>query len=211
MRVHNLLYPSFRKTREIYYCCGPPERATRTQANATALHINSDILNHAASSVASEFSDPYASKSSSECRDHNAAGLFSSIPNLIFEICRYFLVTVTNLRFVLCPLSPIWRRMSKILTWQVGTEGTFRTQEVVLETVQSMTKIEMKRLLEAMYGVQVERVHSLNVLGKRKSEHTLMAYKKKDFKRFYVRLTTPVDLPNVPKAIDRLGKDAGAS
>jgi ribosomal protein L23 len=69
-----------------------------------------------------------------------------------------------------------------------------------------MTKIEMKRLLEAVYGVEVEKVHSLNVMGRRRGENTVMAQKKKDFKRFYVRLTSPVDLPNVPKSIDALGK-----
>jgi ribosomal protein L23 len=94
---------------------------------------------------------------------------------------------------------------------QVGSEGTFRTNEVILDTVQTMTKIETKRLLEAMYGVQVEAVHSLNRMGKRHSEHTLQAYKKKDFKRFYVKLTTPVDLPNVPKAIDRLADKGTAA
>lgn len=82
---------------------------------------------------------------------------------------------------------------------QAGTEGTFRTNEVVIETVQSLTKVETKRILEAIYGVEVDSVHSLNRMGKRRAEHTLQAYKKKDFKRFYVRLTSPVDLPNVPK------------
>jgi ribosomal protein L23 len=91
---------------------------------------------------------------------------------------------------------------------QAGTEGVFRTNEVILETVQSMTKIETKRFLEAVYGVEVESVHSLNRMGKRKSEHTLLAYKEKDFKRFYVKLTTPIDLPNTPKPIDMLDKKA---
>lgn len=72
-----------------------------------------------------------------------------------------------------------------------------------METIQSMTKIETKRLLEAVYGVEVAQVHSLNRMGKRRSEHTLMAYQKGDFKRFYVKLSTAVDLPNVPKSIER--------
>lgn len=90
------------------------------------------------------------------------------------------------------------------LDFQSGTEGVFRTKEVVVETVKSMTKIETKRLLEAVYGVQVDTVHSLNRMGKRKGENTIMAQKKKDFKRFYVKLSTAVDLPNVPKQIDQL-------
>lgn len=87
---------------------------------------------------------------------------------------------------------------------QVGTEGTFRTNEVIIETVKSLTKVETKRFLEAVYGVEVASVHSLNRMGKRHAEHTLQAYQKKDFKRFYVRLTTPVDLPNVPKLPENL-------
>lgn len=89
---------------------------------------------------------------------------------------------------------------------QSGTEGVFRTNEVIIETVQSMTKIETKRLLEAVYGVQVDTVHALNRMGKRRAEHTVMAHKKKDFKRFYVKLSTEVDLPNVPKPIDQLAE-----
>lgn len=68
-----------------------------------------------------------------------------------------------------------------------------------------MTKIETKRLLEAVYGVEVAEVHSLIRRGKRRSEHTVQAYKKKDFKRFYVKLSTPVDLPNVPKPLEEAG------
>lgn len=95
---------------------------------------------------------------------------------------------------------------------QPGTEGVFRTDNVIIETVQSMTKIETKRLLEAVYGVEVAEVHSLIRRGKRKSEHTVLAYKKKDFKRFYVKLSTPVDLPNVPKPLEKLGdSDTGAN
>jgi ribosomal protein L23 len=94
---------------------------------------------------------------------------------------------------------------------QAGTEGIFRTSEVIIETVQSMTKIEMKRLLEAVYGVEVEKVHSLNVLGKRRGDHTIMARKKNDFKRFYVHLSSPVDLPNVPKSIESLNAKPSSS
>jgi ribosomal protein L23 len=70
-----------------------------------------------------------------------------------------------------------------------------------------MTKIEARRILEAVYGVQVTGIHSLNRMGKRRNEQTRMPKQDKDFKRFFVRLSTDVELPNVPKAMDQLKKE----
>lgn len=103
----------------------------------------------------------------------------------------------------LCSSSLFARALS-----QPGTEGVFRTNNVIIETVKSMTKIETKRLLEAVYGVEVAEVHSLIRRGKRRSEQTVQAYKKKDFKRFYVKLSTAVDLPNVPKPLEEASSSA---
>lgn len=70
--------------------------------------------------------------------------------------------------------------------------------------MQNLTKIEMRRFLESVYGMDIKDIHSLNVMGRRRNESTIMARKGKDFKRFYVRLNAAVDVPNVPKQIDEL-------
>lgn len=90
----------------------------------------------------------------------------------------------------------------------VGTEGVFKTKELVFETVQQMTKIEIKQFLQAVYGIDVNRVHSVNVMGKRKGEMTSMPVQEKDFKRFYVKLKSDVELPNIPKQLDQLKTSA---
>jgi ribosomal protein L23 len=79
---------------------------------------------------------------------------------------------------------------------------------VIIETVKSMTKIETKRILEAIYNIQVTGIHSLNRMGKRRNEGTRMPMQENDVKRFFVRLSTDVELPNVPKAIDCLKKSS---
>lgn len=98
-------------------------------------------------------------------------------------------------------------RVGQLPLDQAGTEGTFRAQEVIIETTKHMTKIETRSILEAMYGIKVEQIHSLNRMGRRKGETSMMPKQTKDFKRFYVTLTNPVELPNVPKALELLKKE----
>lgn len=69
-----------------------------------------------------------------------------------------------------------------------------------------MTKIEIRRFLRSVYGIDVDRVHSLNVMGRRRGEMTQMPVQGKDFKRFYVKLKSDVELPNVPKPLEELKK-----
>ncbi|CAN8062596.1 unnamed protein product [Agarophyton chilense] len=89
-----------------------------------------------------------------------------------------------------------------------GTEGTFKTTEIVLETVQQLTKPEMMRFLRAVYGLDVKRIKTVNVMGHRRNEISRMPRRDKDFKRFYVKLNQAVELPNVPKAIDIVKNEA---
>lgn len=67
-----------------------------------------------------------------------------------------------------------------------------------------MTKPEMKRFLQAAYGISVEKIHSLNVAGRRRGEMTTMPRHEKDYKRFYVQLRDEVELPNVPKPLENV-------
>lgn len=87
-------------------------------------------------------------------------------------------------------------------------EGTFHTSEIVLETVQQLTKPEMKRFLTAVYGLDVKRINSLNVMGNRRNESSQMPRRDKDFKRFYVKLNQPVELPNIPKSLDIVKRES---
>lgn len=81
----------------------------------------------------------------------------------------------------------------------VGKEGTFRTDVLTIDTTKNLTKIEMKNFLEAAYGFHIAEVRSLNRMGRRRNLKSTMPSAGKDMKRFYVRLTTEVDIPNVPK------------
>lgn len=83
---------------------------------------------------------------------------------------------------------------------QVGTEGTFRTSEVIFETVPQMTKPELKNFLMAVYGLNIKSIHSLVAMGRRRNESSTMPRHGKDIKRFYIKLNDEVELPNIPKA-----------
>ncbi|KAF6002784.1 54S ribosomal protein L23, mitochondrial [Cyanidiococcus yangmingshanensis] len=76
---------------------------------------------------------------------------------------------------------------------------TFRTRFVKLRTIPSMTRIEIKQILEKLYGVQVERVNTLNVYGKKR--RYLGRYEKRDhdYKTAYVKLAEEVELPRDPR------------
>ena len=73
----------------------------------------------------------------------------------------------------------------------------------MIETLPSVNKVEAKIFLEKIYGMEIEKIHSVNVLGKvrRFGKHE---YRTKAYKRLYVKLQEPVELPNIPKPLDKL-------
>lgn len=89
---------------------------------------------------------------------------------------------------------------------QVGTEGKFRTSEIILETVPQLTKPEMKNFLMSVYGLNVKEIHSLVRMGRRRNMRSAMPRFDKDMKRFYVKLHDEVEIPNVPKALQIVNK-----
>lgn len=89
---------------------------------------------------------------------------------------------------------------------QSGTEGTFKTTELVLETVQQLSKPQLKNFLTAVYGLDINRINVVNVMGRRRNENTIMPKQEKDYKRFYVKLNDEVELPNVPKSLEVIKK-----
>ncbi|CAJ1937839.1 unnamed protein product [Sphenostylis stenocarpa] len=70
-------------------------------------------------------------------------------------------------------------------------------QEIALKTIPSASKIEIKRVLESLYGFEVERVHTLNMEGKKKKRGGLLIAKP-DYKKAYVTLKNPLSIsPNL--------------
>lgn len=67
-------------------------------------------------------------------------------------------------------------------------------KEVAFKTIPSASKIEIKRVLESLYGLEVEKVQTLNMQGKKKRRGGIV-FAKPDYKKAYVTLKHPVTLP----------------
>ncbi|EPS63399.1 hypothetical protein M569_11387, partial [Genlisea aurea] len=65
--------------------------------------------------------------------------------------------------------------------------------EIALKTIPSATKVEIKRVLESVYGFEVDRVHTLNMEGKKKKRGGLLIARP-DYKKAYVSLRRPLSL-----------------
>lgn len=69
-------------------------------------------------------------------------------------------------------------------------------KEIAFKTVPSASKIEIKRVLESVYGLEVEKVHTLNMEGKKKlNRKSGTYYRRPDYKKAYVVLKNPISLP----------------
>ncbi|XP_014493739.1 uncharacterized protein LOC106756018 [Vigna radiata var. radiata] len=66
-------------------------------------------------------------------------------------------------------------------------------REIAIKTIPSASKIEIKRVLESLYGFQVEKVHTLNIEGKKKKRDWLLIAKP-DYKKAYVTLKNPLSI-----------------
>ncbi|RZB50214.1 hypothetical protein D0Y65_047230 [Glycine soja] len=65
--------------------------------------------------------------------------------------------------------------------------------EIALKTIPSATKIEIKRVLQSLYGFDVDKVRTLNMEGKKKKRGGLLIAKP-DYKKAYVTLKTPLSI-----------------
>ncbi|RAL43963.1 unnamed protein product [Cuscuta campestris] len=65
--------------------------------------------------------------------------------------------------------------------------------EIALKTIPSASKIEIKRVLESVYGFEVEKVQTLNMDGKKKKRGGLLIAKP-DYKKAYVTLKNPLSI-----------------
>ncbi|KAF6148750.1 hypothetical protein GIB67_019358 [Kingdonia uniflora] len=66
-------------------------------------------------------------------------------------------------------------------------------KEIALKTIPSASKIEIKRVLESLYGFEVEKVQTLNMEGKKKKRGGILIAKP-DYKKAYVTLRTPLSI-----------------
>ncbi|XP_074308733.1 uncharacterized protein LOC141643461 [Silene latifolia] len=65
--------------------------------------------------------------------------------------------------------------------------------EIALKTIPSASKIEIKRVLESLYGFEVKKVETLNMEGKKKKRGGILLAKP-DYKKAYVTLKYPLSI-----------------
>ncbi|KOM46836.1 hypothetical protein LR48_Vigan07g054000 [Vigna angularis] len=81
------------------------------------------------------------------------------------------------------------------LTLKLLMPKTFTNiKEIALKTIPSASKIEIRRVLESLYGFEVEKVQTLNMEGKKKKRGGLLIAKP-DYKKAYVTLKNPEEDP----------------
>ncbi|KAJ4976688.1 hypothetical protein NE237_001794 [Protea cynaroides] len=66
-------------------------------------------------------------------------------------------------------------------------------KEIALKTIPSASKIEIKRVLESLYGFEVEKVQTLNMEGKKKKRGGILIAKP-DYKKAYVTLKNTLSI-----------------
>eukprot|EP00205_Picochlorum_sp_RCC944_P000475 CAMPEP_0182611976 /NCGR_PEP_ID=MMETSP1330-20130603/16230_1 /TAXON_ID=464278 /ORGANISM="Picochlorum sp., Strain RCC944" /LENGTH=386 /DNA_ID=CAMNT_0024831449 /DNA_START=190 /DNA_END=1346 /DNA_ORIENTATION=+ len=98
--------------------------------------------------------------------------------------------------------SSVWRRVPAFLpnlilklvplseAQQAVYAKTGFVKELVFKTVPQATKGEIKNILEGVYGLEVEKVKTVNYLGKKKRGRDGF-YRRADFKKAYVSLKGP--------------------
>ncbi|XP_059644365.1 uncharacterized protein LOC132286119 isoform X2 [Cornus florida] len=66
-------------------------------------------------------------------------------------------------------------------------------REIALKTIPSASKIEIKRVLESLYGFEVEKVRTLNMDGKKKKRGGVL-FARPDYKKAYITLKNPLSI-----------------
>ncbi|CAL9179927.1 unnamed protein product [Musa hybrid cultivar] len=66
-------------------------------------------------------------------------------------------------------------------------------REIALKTIPSASKVEIRRVLESLYGFDVAEVRTLNMEGKKTKRGPFLAAKP-DYKKAYVTLRSPLSL-----------------
>ncbi|ONK64435.1 uncharacterized protein A4U43_C07F25900 [Asparagus officinalis] len=66
-------------------------------------------------------------------------------------------------------------------------------REFALKTIPSASKIEIRRILESLYGFEIDDVRTLNMEGKKKKRGGFLAAKP-DYKKAYITLKNPLSI-----------------
>lgn len=66
--------------------------------------------------------------------------------------------------------------------------------ELALKTIPSASKMEIKRVLESLYGFEIAKVNTLNMDGKKKKKRGGLLIAKADYKKAYVTLKHPLSI-----------------
>ncbi|PON63830.1 Ribosomal protein [Parasponia andersonii] len=66
-------------------------------------------------------------------------------------------------------------------------------KDIALKTIPSASKTEIKRVLQSVYGFEVEKVRTLNMQGKRKYRGNVLVAKP-NYKKAYVTLKNPLSI-----------------
>ncbi|KAH7860897.1 hypothetical protein Vadar_019267 [Vaccinium darrowii] len=72
-------------------------------------------------------------------------------------------------------------------------------KEISLKTIPSASKIDIKRVLEGRYGIEVEKVRTLNMKGKKKNGGWFFTVKP-NYKKAYVTLKRPLSTSQIALA-----------
>jgi large subunit ribosomal protein L23 len=78
--------------------------------------------------------------------------------------------------------------IKRVQATEKGTALAEKNNQYILEVAKGANKIEIKRMVEKMFGVSVLNVNTMIVQGKRKRERTARYGKRPDWKRAIVSL-----------------------
>ena len=85
-------------------------------------------------------------------------------------------------------MSDISTVIKEVQVTEKGTDLSERENKYLLRVAPAANKIEIKRAVEAFFGVSVVKVNTMNYQGKRKRERTVRYGKRADWKRAVVTL-----------------------
>mmetsp|Transcript_4393 Transcript_4393/g.15251 ORF Transcript_4393/g.15251 Transcript_4393/m.15251 type:complete len:136 (-) Transcript_4393:135-542(-) len=92
----------------------------------------------------------------------------------------------------------------RMLVPKEALESPKEFTQVAFKTQPSVSKIQLKLYLEALYGVEVTNVNTKNFVGKKRRYRTRDAYyREPDYKKAWVTLGEPVTLSGGPAGVKK--------
>ncbi|KAJ4828162.1 hypothetical protein Tsubulata_005039 [Turnera subulata] len=89
----------------------------------------------------------------------------------------------------------------------LSSSSLSNSREIAIKTLPSATKPEIRKVLEGAYGLQIEKVRTLNMKGKKKIiGGRLVALP--DYKKAYVTLKSPTTASDLFRLLENKGESA---